>query len=189
MRWMFSEVRSSHCLSVNPCGFLKWFSPLIFRYLICTKLKGENAAVNRNSVLVIISVLSTGAKCYPVSLSSRVFAELVKLVFVRILTAILVFQCIMGTGVFLPWLRFDKKAWVNNWKNGQAALEPAAYQSLLHENSSVPTGRATGQKILSQIWDVFAEYTDRGETVLFLLFHLYPDKTIKGHARLGRTAF
>lgn len=92
--------------------------------------------------------------------------------------------------VFLPWLRFDKKAWVNNSKNRQAALEPEAYQSFLHENRSVPTGRATGQKILSEIWDVFAEHTDRGEIVLFLLFHLYPDKTVKGQAGGGGwTAF
>ena len=39
------------------------------------------------------------------------------------------FFSVLWALVFLPWLRFDKKAWVNNWKNRQAALEPAAYQS------------------------------------------------------------
>lgn len=99
------------------------------------------------------------------------------------------FFSVLWALVFMPWLRFDKKAWVNNWKDRQAALQPAAYQSLLHENTSVPTGRATGRKILSQIRDVFAEYTDRSEIVLFLLSHLYPDKIVKGHAGRGWTAF
>lgn len=40
------------------------------------------------------------------------------------------FFSVLWTLVFLPWLRLDKKAWVNNWENRQAALEPAAYQKL-----------------------------------------------------------
>lgn len=70
------------------------------------------------------------------------------------------FSSVLWELVFCQDSRFDKKVWVNNWNSRQAALEPAAYQSFLNENTSVPAGRAKGQKILSQIWDAFAEYTE-----------------------------